>query len=73
MMVKNGGGIAAFMCVSISLSKHFIIIGFKAIGLYSFKHFAVDFFGTGIIGVDLKQVGTIACRSELLNILVNMC
>jgi len=23
----------------------------------SFKHFAVDFFGTGIIGVDLKQVG----------------
>ena len=64
-------GSAKVMNVLISLSKHFITVDVRAMGLKSTELLGCGFFGTGTIMDFLKQVGITHCLSERLNITVN--
>ncbi len=57
------------LCMT-SLSKHFILIGVSAMGQQLFSQDTGDFFGTGMIVVDLRHVGMTAWLSEVLKISV---
>lgn len=59
------------MCASTSRSKHFIIMGVRAIGRKSFRDLTADCLGSRTIVSDLRQVRTVACTWEILNREVN--
>lgn len=50
-----------------SFSKHFMMMGIRAMGRQSFKHNTGDFFGTGMMVADLRHSGTtVWCRDVLM-------
>lgn len=58
----KGGRWEASVCLSTSLSKHFVLRGVRATGLQSAGLLEDGFFGTGMIVVDVREEGTVATR-----------
>lgn len=60
------------MCVRFThFIKYFITMEVMATGRWSFRDLTTACFVTGMIAVDLTQVGTVVCSREMLNRLVN--
>ena len=58
------------MCLRISLSKHFMMVGVSAMGWWLLRWDTGDFLGTGIMVVVLKHDGTVALLMEMLKMSV---
>lgn len=58
------GGRQSLICLSTSLSRHFMMMGVTATGLWSFRLSAAGFLGTRIIVAVLRQGGTMECARD---------
>lgn len=54
------------MCCKISFSKHFMTTAVSSTGLELLRSFEAVFIGTGMMVLDLRQDGTVACSRKVL-------
>ena len=64
------GGRRFFMCLRISLSKHFLMVGMSAMGRWLLRQDTGVFLGAGIMAVVLKHDGKVALLREMLKMSV---